>query len=69
MTYRVMTNEDLNYKSTDNGSGYTAMLESALNNMEADGFTLAHIEPPVDDTTESYYIFHKPTEKGARLVV
>ena len=58
MPYRVMDNEDMNIKSGGGNEGYAEMLETAMNNMEADGFQLVALQQ-AESESNPYYIFHR----------
>lgn len=56
--YQVLDNEGMNSKATYNHD-YNAMLHSALNNMEQQGWTLAHIQQASHENDHPHYIFYK----------
>ena len=67
MAYRFLTNEDLNYAASDGTAGsYKTMMESALNNLESDGWVLEHIEPATENS-QAYYIFRTEQKKRKGL--
>lgn len=70
MTYKVLNNEGLN-SAASKADDYASTVESALNNLERQGFLLVQIEQATDEDAEPYYIFHKVDEvtPQARILV
>jgi hypothetical protein len=63
MTYQVLGLAALTAKTTNPGSPLLAQVEQALNALEQDGWTLAHVhtDPDSEARYPEWFIFHKPT--------
>ena len=56
MTYRVLDDDDINYASTNRASGHKGSLASALENLEAQGYTLVTTVPA--PAAQTLWVFH-----------
>ncbi|MCL3818725.1 hypothetical protein [Aeromicrobium wangtongii] len=57
MTYRVLDDDDINYASTNRAAGHKGSLASALEALEAQGYTLVTTVP--NRATQTLWVFRQ----------